>query len=98
MDFVINKTHDRIVLKGVDNLKIKDIKSKKLLIKAEDSLFPVTIDETSVILIHASYYAELCAKAEKLEAVKTYLDDNYLSTTHLTPVIDIRKILEAEGQ
>jgi len=40
---------------------------------------------------------EIREKAQKLEAVKTYLDDNYLSTTHLTPVIDIRKILEAEG-
>jgi len=94
MDFVINKTHDRIVLKGVDNLKIKDIKSKKLLIKAEDSLFPVTIDETSVILIHASHYAELCAKAEKLEAIKEYIVNAKDLHSFL---IEFKKILEGEA-
>ncbi len=47
---------------------------------------------------HQRLVADALLKAEKkLEAIKTYLDDNYLSTTHLIPVIDIRKILEAEG-
>jgi len=40
---------------------------------------------------------ELGETKDKLEAIKTHLDDNYLATTHLRPVIAIRKILEAEG-
>ena len=52
--------------------------------KADIEILSMTIDDVDIL-----------QQLEKLEAIMTYLDDKYLSTSHLIPVIDIRKILEA---